>query len=872
MLKFVGGSAADKPEIERIEFKFDNTCQLSYCQCGDEQWPLDWTNTATALSVCVLGCVLKAFEGTGEPYFLVGPRTGSLAATLGDAIYQNDHPMRDLFSRISLQETRADTSRSSSSVVVSVFRGLNKSGKNKEKGRRIAISSQFLPPDCIKIFWDPRKSGRWQELRTQAEVCNLMEKLHDSLRPSTQKDPLECGLPGPPRISSMSSTCHSEWDRYLSQDPECQAAIGQYLSRYSGRYGHVRVLGMSRPLPLREVYTALQMIDPVCLKKWKTANDLENAFRQSNKRTFLPSEAEPVDGLLLANRVQFLNVLGQPGAGKSTFLRRMGLEALLSPADGQYQHGCLPVFLELKRFREKGSRLSELIRRELTSFGFPRASADVALKNGKLLVLLDGLDEVPEDNIRDVIEDIRQFVGENDTNRFITSCRTAFYKTWFSRFTDFVLAEFDDEQIQAFLHNWFSSSLDRERGTAGKLWRMLAQYENAATLELARTPLLLTFICLFHDEKLSLPTNRSELYEEALRILMERWAAEKRIRDGPIAPGLTSRWELLLLEQIAGPAFTRDEVFFHEKTLIGHIDRVLAKDLNAPHLAGEDVLVAIEVDQGVFVKRARNIYSFSHLTIQEYLAARYYLGTGEINSIIAEHFFEQRWREVFLLLTGIGRADAILLEMFKVVSTRINAHKGLRSLLLWMSEARIFLSMAPGATQRTAVLFVLRVLDAKLDTEEERDNWDRVLDLAMAFDLGLRANHMFMELRTFAQGFKESMTFTAAANLVEHLQKALLLNDRVASSLEHNVELLKSRCSERKYDTPCLTPKELKLALLDAFGIPASMRNWTKRERTGFEELMFGCNLLVQCKESALSVSADVWSHIVNNLLVPTAT
>jgi predicted NACHT family NTPase len=56
---------------------------------------------------------------------------------------------------------------------------------------------------------------------------------------------------------------------------------------------------------------------------------------------------------------------------------------------------------------------------------------------------------------------------------------------------------------------------------------MLKDPKHQATRELARTPLLATFLCLVYDDRQKLPTNRAELYGDALRILLERWAASK---------------------------------------------------------------------------------------------------------------------------------------------------------------------------------------------------------------------------------------------------------------------------------------------------------------------------------------------------------
>ena len=129
-----------------------------------------------------------------------------------------------------------------------------------------------------------------------------------------------------------------------------------------------------------------------------------------------------------------------------------------------------------------------LIKNEFTAFGFPESFAEVALKNGKLLILLDGIDEVPSDNLNHVVNDIRRFVENNSSNRFIISSRTEFYQNWFSRFTDISVAEFRSDQIRSFLKNWFQVHNAKEKGKAKKFWEMLTWPKNKTFLELAGRP------------------------------------------------------------------------------------------------------------------------------------------------------------------------------------------------------------------------------------------------------------------------------------------------------------------------------------------------------------------------------------------------
>ncbi|MEQ8757880.1 MAG: hypothetical protein RID09_30790 [Coleofasciculus sp. G1-WW12-02] len=63
-------------------------------------------------------------------------------------------------------------------------------------------------------------------------------------------------------------------------------------------------------------------------------------------------------------------VLGSPGAGKSTFLRRMGLEALKGKK-GQFKHACIPVLIELKVFNQGDIDIEHKIAEEFRICGFP---------------------------------------------------------------------------------------------------------------------------------------------------------------------------------------------------------------------------------------------------------------------------------------------------------------------------------------------------------------------------------------------------------------------------------------------------------------------------------------------------------------------
>ena len=473
----------------------------------------------------------------------------------------------------------------------------------------------------------------------------------------------------------------------------------QYAKNYRERHGQVSVLRMSKEMDLESIYVNVQCLDDFARDYLIDSVTLEKRFRETNQRQFRYDfdKDKRKDGLTFANEFQYLMVFGGPGIGKSTFLRKVGLEALKGK-QGNYQHRLIPVFLELKKFKESEINIQTLIEKEFEICGFPDVQTNVSKKlaEGKLLILLDGLDEVPTENRENVIGKIQDFVDQHKQNHFILSCRTAARTTNLNRFINIEVAEFDNEQIKSFIEHWFSS----EAEIAKSCWELLTQSEYKAAKNLAHTPLLLTFLCLTYRRTLSFPTNRSSLYERALRIFLEEWSAEKQLTShrNLVYEGLNIDLEEGLLSEIAYINFVEDHLFLEKRELVKQIKTHLQQNLNAPQtLDGEKVLKTIELEQGILVEQASDVYSFSHLTLQEYLTARYIVENDLYENIVKNYLTETRWKEVFLLISGLLRgkvnqlfkADKLLLAMEQEANNYLKTSLGkfkLIPILQWADE------------------------------------------------------------------------------------------------------------------------------------------------------------------------------------------
>ena len=672
-------------------------------------------------------------------------------------------------------------------------------------------------------------------------------------------------------------------------------ASGKYEQNYTERHGILKVLGMREPVSLESVYTTVQFLDDAAIQSFESVETLETVYRKAKQRSFQSKDCPKQPGINVANQKQYLMVLGSPGAGKSTFLRRMGLEALKGKK-GQFKQSCIPVLIELKTFNTDDIDIEDKIAEEFRICGFPSPQEFTAetLEQGKLLILLDGLDEVPTERMNQVIQHIQNFVDLHDKNRFIASCRVAAYRHNFRRFTDVAMAEFDDDQIENFISNWFG----REPEIGQECWQKLNHEDNKAAKELTQTPLLLTLVCLLYQRSRKFPTNRATLYERALRVLLEEWAAEKGVFKDDVYKGLDTKRKEMILSEIAHDAFQADHLFLPRREITDQIEQLLTEMLPDETLIdGEAVLKSIEKQHGVLVQRAEGIYSFSHLTLQEYLTAQYIDDHRQIKKLVKEHLTDERWQEVFLLVSGLmrGGADELLLLMEKKAQTYINTPR-LQALLRWAdwitpdSES----NMKPVAKRAIANAltnaYALEANALEANALAKANAWVYILGNAYTLTNALaKANaNVLASALTNANANTNTLTkiikikikalddrkalanaITVAIKNAHELKELKIFKEKNITWLIARLEALKAQVpqNDQPMEEHQLFANKIFQTYLKAFNLTKELINLSEEEADAMSNYCYVNTLMVQCKKSAVRVSPKTWAAIEERML-----
>ena len=451
--------------------------------------------------------------------------------------------------------------------------------------------------------------------------------------------------------------------------------------------------GQDTLLPLPEIYVDLDVVAPVRQGREKGGPAFVGRPGQgegSEQTSLLQAIAHP--------QATCFALLGDPGSGKTTFVNYLTYALATGvPLDMPLQ-GMLPVRLVLREVAArcipaeatKGEAcmvwnalqadLAARLGEKAASVLFPYLQHRLLSEGG--LLLLDGLDEVPEaDRQRKcLLEAVADLVITlpRGRSRVVVTARPYAYTDPYWRLPrpeTLTLAPFSQKQVGQFVARWYQAvrpamgwdeATGRERGE--RLLEALAEQPYLA--DLATRPLLLTLMATLHTSWGRLPQDRADLYEETVRLLLSRWQRAREVKrpDGQtvVEPGIARvlavdesqiRAALHRLacqvheQQGAGKERTEGPADVGEGAVLAAFGPLLPDDFNPRVL-----LEYLETRAGLLVGRAPGVYAFPHRSFQEYLAVCHLADGPDFADQLRVRVWADPawWREVFLL--GVGKA------------------------------------------------------------------------------------------------------------------------------------------------------------------------------------------------------------------------
>ncbi|MBD2355778.1 NACHT domain-containing NTPase [Tolypothrix sp. FACHB-123] len=664
-----------------------------------------------------------------------------------------------------------------------------------------------------------------------------------------------------------------------------------HYGKIQAQCGTLHLLDIARPIALNELYVDVNILEEMSSKTWVDIHELQQSDSDKFDRFGLGKvRQQRVGGLEAVLQYSKLMVLGKPGSGKTTFLQSIAI----SCNQGLFQSDCLPIFINLKNLAEDTkdlphTNLVSYIHNSFAHFNITEQEIITILSQGKVLILLDALDEVSEEDSERITKNIRQFIENFHQNKIIITCRIAAQHYRFQGFIEVEIADFTKLQIITFAYKWFlviaKKPPAKAQELAHKFMQKLELPENAPILELAATPILLNLTCLLFQFAEDFPAQRAELYKQGLDLLLIRWDEARGIKRDRVYRNLSLLQKIKLLSHIAAITFAQGQYFLPENKMRQLIADYLSqlpqstKDADALELESEAVLKSIEAQHGLLIERARGIYSFSHLTFQEYFTAREISANANILTLqeLVDRINEERWREIFLLTIGMLKPADDLLQLMKQKIDSLASTKGkLNNFINWVIEKssaikeyyhpasiRAFyftIALPPEHPLARNQIFAIS-LDGRLAGNLSNDlALDLALTHALAVSLTMTADIFFQRL----------FALSLALDL-KHLLKE-------QPSLQTSLQDLEKQLPSQKQSRETLKIwwqnngeawiEQLRTLMINSRQIGQAWQ-FNQQDWQELQQYWYANQLLLDCLNSSAEVTPNLRESIKNSLLLP---
>jgi GUN4-like/NACHT domain/Sulfatase-modifying factor enzyme 1 len=384
-------------------------------------------------------------------------------------------------------------------------------------------------------------------------------------------------------------------------------------------------------------------------------------------------------------------IIADPGCGKTTLTRHLA-QSYANRSHRQHQaKDLLPVLLRLRDIYTSvqsatAPNLPSLIVQRIAEIPRCRELSlstqwfEDRLKGGQCLVMLDGLDEVPESQREKVSRWANWQMQNYETPFILTSRPHGYNEDLFGGVQRIGILDFTNDDKVKFINNWYRFityeqkwkpllSNSQQRSPSEQLSPKQVKAESDAEAqqaaydlckqlfkhleisELAKNPLLITIIAATHRAFEQLPNRRVKLYQKMFNLLLEdrpnRRETRLKIADAEKNQAILQALALQLVQQV--------KTQFTPKQGSDWIGSELKQQCNDTAFTPKQFLREIQTITGLLTGGEGELYQFSHKTFQEYLAA-IELQQRRKEKFLLEKFGESDWENVLCFYTLLAGA------------------------------------------------------------------------------------------------------------------------------------------------------------------------------------------------------------------------
>lgn len=403
-------------------------------------------------------------------------------------------------------------------------------------------------------------------------------------------------------------------------------------------------------------------LDPIAVKELTSSRTIWEFLRSVRRKSDSPVA---------------LAVIGPPGCGKTTLLQHVAITLAANRQRRYHSSAYIPVLLVLRQHikditQANPPTLAALIEKHLNEKKQKLALKpapgwfEKRLERGKCMVLLDGLDEVAElEQRKKVSEWIDDQIANYSESVFVLTARPLGYREApLKRAHVFEVLPFTAGQARRFVENWYKATEIvsagnkddegvRQRAESGAK-DLLDRISKKPTLTaLMVNPLLLTMVAMVHRYHGALPGSRVELYAEICQVLLGRWRQSRGIEEK-----LNAAQKLVVLQPLAAHMMKSNVRDISSRDAMSIIRNPLER-VGVVGVEAEEFLTKTQSGSGLILERETGVWSFAHLTFQEYMAAAHLLAQKDGAQCWSDMVSDSWHHEMLRLYAAQGNATPL---------------------------------------------------------------------------------------------------------------------------------------------------------------------------------------------------------------------
>jgi hypothetical protein len=482
------------------------------------------------------------------------------------------------------------------------------------------------------------------------------------------------------------------WQRPAQADQEFEDKYRDQVKNHLDKlelFGLPKMDATTRVQRLTHVYITLQFEQHMHTTNWKVSGDqqlLTSLFKDLNEVPLNSAGAvrKPADHLLpqkgdIDQILAFsrrLVIRGDAGSGKSTLLRWLAVRSASRSFTGMLAgwNNTIPFFILLRERVDHDFPTPEeypkLIAKTIAGT-MPPSWVHRQLESGRALVLVDGVDELPQTKREGLLQALSELITSYPLARYLVTSRPAALKhddwpdwsewTTAEGFVDATLQPMTPDQVNQLIHQWHAALVEKvtdpedQEEISHLPTRLLRTLRlRPALRRLTANPLLCAMICALHrDSRENLPSERLKLYEQCVEMLLNKRDEGRRVQLGPEYARLTPGQQRTLVENFAYWMMRNN----YSDVSVKEADEQFAEKL--PHISAPDA-DGVKVRR-YFVERTSLLrepidgrIGFAHRTFEEYLAAHQAVKENDFG-LLRDKATDDQWRELIILAAGAAR-------------------------------------------------------------------------------------------------------------------------------------------------------------------------------------------------------------------------